>query len=357
MSMHRPTRPRWRALPALLVASVSVAACAGVLGIKKRDASHPFEHHKHLAAGIGCLQCHSNIEKETDQGPPDIPTAKTCLGCHSKPHDTHECGDCHGVASTRAAVVAARDHLKFTHQKHLGRLKSQCVPCHVSAGSADATTLRPTMANCFACHQHRDQWRGRDCESCHHDLASENVRPDSHIVHEGDWVREHGVRAAATRDLCATCHNETFCTNCHGGKTVPALPWRLNPENPSFDRLHAAGFFTRHPEESRANPGMCTTCHADSFCRECHEDKHVSATSPGARNPHPVGWVKAQGGEHGRQARLDPNSCAACHGGAGESLCVGCHRVGGPGGSPHGAGFKSNRDKVRDDPCRKCHAG
>jgi len=43
-------------------------------------------------------------------------------------------------------------------------------------------------------------------------------------------------------------------------------------------------------------------------------------------------------------------SCAGCHGGAGEQLCVGCHKVGGPGGNPHGAGFASHKDKRRDVP-------
>jgi hypothetical protein len=60
---------------------------------------------------------------------------------------------------------------------------------------------------------------------------------------------------------------------------------------------------------------------------------------------------------HGVQARLDPFSCASCHGGAGEQLCVDCHRVGGPGGNPHGRGFTSNKDKILDVPCRFCHAG
>jgi hypothetical protein len=65
--------------------------------------------------------------------------------------------------------------------------------------------------------------------------------------------------------------------------------------------------------------------------------------------------VRARGGEHGRAARMDPGACATCHGGAGEALCVGCHRVGGPGGNPHGAGFSSALDARRDQPCRQCH--
>jgi hypothetical protein len=54
-------------------------------------------------------------------------------------------------------------------------------------------------------------------------------------------------------------------------------------------------------------------------------------------------------------ARIDPASCASCHGGAGEQLCVNCHKVGGPGGNIHGPGFSSIKSKTRDVPCRQCH--
>jgi hypothetical protein len=45
--------------------------------------------------------------------------------------------------------------------------------------------------------------------------------------------------------------------------------------------------------------------------------------------------------------------CATCHGGAGEALSVGCHKVGDSGGNPH-AGFNSRRPKTQR-PCRLCH--
>jgi hypothetical protein len=162
------------------------------------------------------------------------------------------------------------------------------------------------------------------------------------------------VRAAAARDLCATCHSERFCDGCHG-KTVPALPTWLSFDTPSLSGLHRAGFRSRHAEEARAQPGLCATCHTEQSCRDCHERLHVA--SGGSRgNPHPAGWLSSNGGEHGLAARIDPGSCASCHGGAGEALCIGCHRVGGPGGNPHGPGFSSRKDKNRDVPCRSCHA-
>lgn len=339
----------------LLLLSIALAACASVLGIKPKEPSHPFEHRKHALAGINCLECHTAIQRAGDQGPLHLPTTAKCVSCHAKPHDTHDCANCHGQRHTREEAELARTHLTFAHERHLKPLDGQCVPCHTAAGMTDQRTMRPGMAQCFGCHQHKDQWSANDCESCHVDLPAEHVRPSSHVIHEGDFLREHGVRAASSRELCATCHAENFCASCHG-VTVPALPWRLAFDKPRMQGLHRAGFRLRHADESRANPGLCTTCHRqERFCADCHAERHVGA-APGSLSPHPPGWVRARGGEHGREARMDPGSCASCHGGQGEALCVGCHRVGGPGGNPHGRGFASALDKMRDQPCRLCHA-
>lgn len=338
----------------VLVLALALAACAGVLGIKPKSPEHPFEHHKHTSAGIACLECHQGIMHAGETGPLHLPETQKCVGCHARPHDARPCGSCHGMGHTRQESQLARDHLRFGHDRHVPRLSGQCVPCHAAAGKAEAASMRPPMAQCFGCHAHADQWKTRDCESCHVDLPAEMARPASHVVHEGDFVREHGVRAASARDLCATCHGEPFCASCHG-VTVAALPWKLAFDKPSLTGLHRAGFRLRHADEARASPGLCTTCHAqERFCSDCHADKRVGALANG-RNPHPAGWVRARGGEHGRAARMDPGSCASCHGGAGEQMCVGCHRVGGPGGNPHGRGFASALDKTRNDPCRQCH--
>lgn len=353
------TMTRWLTL---LVLTSMLAACAGILGIKPRDPQHPFEHRAHSIAGVACVECHAGMSHAGETGPLHLPETAKCVSCHTKPHETHACEGCHGSAHTRDEATLAREHLRFTHEKHLPSVGGQCVDCHGAAGKIDQASMRPKMAECFTCHQHKDQWQSRDCEGCHVDLPSEHVTPSSHIVHEGDFMREHGVRAASSRQLCATCHSESQCAGCHG-MTTAALPWKLEFDKPSLSGLHRAGFKQRHNDEARANPGLCTTCHGDGkFCADCHAKKHVGGGGGGAggsqgafNSPHPPGWVRARGGEHGREARLDPSSCASCHGGRGEALCVGCHSVGGPGGNPHGRGFVSALDKRRDSPCRECH--
>ena len=146
--------------------------------------------------------------------------------------------------------------------------------------------MLPPMAACLGCHHHEKQFAVRDCEGCHVDLPAERIRPESHVVHEGDFVREHGVRAASARDLCATCHSERFCSSCHG-VTTPGLPARLAFDKPALGGLHRAGFKSRHKEEARGQPGLCTTCHSEDSCRACHSRENVGATGKPGRSPHP----------------------------------------------------------------------
>jgi hypothetical protein len=211
------------------------------------------------------------------------------------------------------------------------------------------------MATCLGCHQHEEQFTPERCDTCHVDLQTEGVVPESHIVHEGDWLREHGVRAAAAADLCMACHSQRSCASCHG-KTTAALPARIAFDDPMRPTIHRAGFRSRHAEEAHAAPGTCSACHEPTSCKTCHDREGVSATEMGARNPHGPGWIGIGPGdnEHGRAARRDPASCAACHSGPGEQLCVSCHRIGGIGGNPHPPGWTSHQP-MSALPCRSCH--
>jgi hypothetical protein len=341
-------------LTMVMLLAVSLAACAGLLGIRHESTSRPFEHREHILKGINCVECHVGVDVAGEGGSLHFPPDATCRGCHQKPHDERSCQGCHGEPYVRQAVELARTQLRFTHSSHILAAKGDCVHCHGEVTETRPDAVLPKMATCFGCHEHRDEWTLRSCDGCHVDLVAESTPPDDHIVHDGDWIREHGTRAASARDLCATCHSERECASCHGVGTVPVLPARLAFDDARLPGLHRAGFAARHSDEARADPGLCTTCHTESSCIDCHTRENV-APGTTTRSPHPPGWLTTSGGDHGPQARMDPTSCAGCHGGAGEQLCIGCHRVGGPGGNPHGPGFASARDEHRDLPCRLCH--
>jgi hypothetical protein len=334
-----------------LAAAVSVAACASVLGLR-RAGHRPFEHRAHVLQGISCLQCHAGIPSAGDTGPLHLPTTKKCISCHEQPHDARECSNCHGAEFTTHDLLEAREHLRFSHARHQDIVQAgRCVRCHGGVAD-DASLLRPKMGECLSCHQHKDQFQVRDCEACHVDLPAEMTRPESHMIHEGTFLEEHGSAASAASDLCATCHKQSFCTSCHG-QTVPGLPSRMAFDDPMRLGMHRAGFAARHTLEAQAQPGLCFTCHSEQSCSDCHTSQGLAGGT--APNPHPPGWVGLLGAnEHGRAARRDPAACAACHSGAGEMLCVSCHAVGGVGGNPHPMGWSSDRS-LKELPCRLCH--
>ncbi|MBX3157705.1 MAG: hypothetical protein KF773_17170 [Deltaproteobacteria bacterium] len=333
----------------LALACIALAACAGVLGLRRSSLPEVFPHRAHVVAGVSCTRCHAGVDVP---GPAlHLPDDAVCTSCHTRPHDTRSCAGCHASRTAVAELVEARAHLRFDHARHAGATRGNCMRCH-DAVAGDAARLRPPMATCFRCHDEaRD---ARKCETCHRDLADEGALPASHLAHDGDWIREHGARAASSGDLCATCHDrESFCASCHG-RTAPVLPAATRFGDPQRQSLHRAGFAARHALEARSDPGACTTCHAPDRCASCHTAKGVAGDGRGT--PHGAGWVGPTASEnrHGREARRDPASCAACHGGAGEKLCVTCHAVGGVGGNPHPPGW-SSRQPLTAMPCRMCH--
>ena len=330
-------------------ALVVLAACAGILGLAHGGPA-AFPHRKHVLAGVTCTTCHAGLG--SGGAALHIPADATCLTCHAKPHDTHPCLGCHAAEGALADLADARDHLLFDHGSHVATTKGDCMRCHVGIAEGDAH-LRPPMATCFKCHAHDAERDARKCDACHRGLEDAKLLPQSHLAHDGDWLREHGTRAASSGDLCQSCHKEKFCAECHGAN-VAVLPATLHFADPFAPSVHRAGFTARHALEARAEPGACTTCHSPARCESCHLAKGIAGN--GRRSPHPPGWVGlgATSNEHGREARRDPVACAGCHDGAGQALCIGCHKVGGVGGNPHPAGW-SSRLPLSALPCRLCH--
>jgi hypothetical protein len=338
--------PRGRVLQALVGSLLVLAAgaCAHILGI--REVPRSFEHRAHVLEGIPCVRCHA-VEEAGEIGELHLPDNASCGECHEDPHDPRPCLDCHTDPVARGRAADNKQHILFRHDLHLQRKPGECVRCHTGiAGRADS--LAAPMAGCFGCHAHADQFQVGKCDDCHVDLHTEGSAPMTHLVHDLDFERRHGIQASSSSEVCSSCHRDRFCASCHG-VTVPALPSRLALHDPSTPSVHRAGFLSRHSNEARTQTGLCSTCHAPSFCGDCHQDRGIGAGAGGA-SPHSRNWLE----RHGPEARRDPMACASCHGGAGEALCVGCHKVGGAGGSVHPAGWSSRKQRT-DQPCRRCH--
>jgi hypothetical protein len=139
-----------------------------------------------------------------------------CASCHAK----RFCADCHtGDRVTRRYHVA---NFVSTHAPQAYRRETECSSCH------------STEAFCRDCHRQTGL------------AATANTR--STVFHNAQalWLLQHGRAARQDLKSCATCHQQTYCMQCHSD-----LGSRNNPHGPGFDAARMAS----------KNPQICLYCH------------------------------------------------------------------------------------------------
>lgn len=139
-----------------------------------------------------------------------------CAGCHSQSY----CSDCH--AGERAGRRYHPANFLATHAPQAYGRETDCTSCH------------STEAFCRSCHRQAGL------------AAKTNAR--STVFHNAQplWLLQHGRAARQDLNACATCHQQTYCMQCHS-----QLGSRINPHGPGFDAARVAS----------KNPQMCLMCH------------------------------------------------------------------------------------------------
>ncbi len=344
---------------ALLVAgaALSLTACASLIGVfvDRRDQIRA-PHDRHKKADVDCATCHETIFDAKDLTTQDLPKEKVCLGCHKKEKESGNCGFCHTRPDKPETFARVERELKVNHTEHIERVKEDCTQCHKELPqTVRKEGIAPPMAGCLGCHNHQEDWNAGRCETCHLDLTRYPLKPLAEFSHKGDWLRDHKLEARAAPQMCSNCHEQSFCSQCHN-KTEGLRVDLVIPERTDRSFIHRNDFLSRHSVEAVADPAKCERCHGTDFCQSCHLKNGLVPGAADGLNPHPRGF--GMGAEHGRQARQDITSCAACHDQGAASICVKCHQVGGVGGNPHPPSYTLRHPKEeigKNAMCRVCH--
>lgn len=344
---------------ALLLLSLSglfaLSACATfVMGTEKP--SIIFSHERHLKLDMDCDVCHATVASSTSDITTNLPSESDCLFCHQVWKDNGECAKCHvDPQNPRTHVVEKADYINHSHAQHMDIVESDCTVCHVDIRKSKRASDRnvPPMEACLDCHNHNDNFNDLSCMTCHRTLRNTDWRPLARFDHGPNWMDRHQIAGRERADLCAQCHDINYCGECHmtNDKFPPSFVY---PEKVDSSFIHRDDWLSHHGLDARFEGDSCIRCHASNFCRDCHR---LSGLNPELRpfedgrldNPHPQGWQL----DHGRYARREIQTCAACHSGKADSNCVDCHGFGGF--NPHPPGFQTSLSKTKDKVCRICH--
>ena len=111
------------------------------------------------------------------------------------------------------------------------------------------------------------------CSECHTtDIAKGALKPYASFDHTATFVKDHRNQANQDSGTCATCHAQSFCTDCHGGK-VPMKPAFKLSDSPDRLAPHRGDFMTLHRIEGKLDPSSCYKCHGranNEKCLACH---------------------------------------------------------------------------------------
>jgi len=218
-----------------------------------------------------------------------------------------------------------------------------------------------------------------ECNECHRES---NVTPN----HLSGWNREHALLASREGTNCASCHDQSYCADCHLGGGVDAGLHVSNVRGPDTKpRSHRSDFRELHPIAAKDSPRSCERCHPARFCSDCHSryqpedlqfeshrrqfsDIRISEVGPGhggfspasCASCHPKGVLPTHEWSpgHAREAKRNLSACQSCH--ADGTTCLKCHSARtGIKVNPHPdnwGSIKGNLDRAAGKrTCVKCH--
>ncbi|MCF6178786.1 MAG: cytochrome C [Geopsychrobacter sp.] len=251
----------------------------------------------------------------------------------------------------------------FNHTEHLTYLdEADCATCHIE----NAPEIVPADAVCLKCH---DQG-----------FVDSVVKP-SPRTHGLNWPTNHRPFAKSKKIDCSACHQQSFCLDCHKSGFADEMGDLGN----NMINVHRGEFQVSHPIAARTNPQLCVSCHEPDFCSECHarfapadlavksHRRGWSDLSAGSSGPAHETFTTSQcqnchtnsvvfngnwSGTHAREARKNLATCQACH--PQGDICLKCHSArSGLRINPHPKDWDDISGRLNrasgGKTCRRCH--
>jgi hypothetical protein len=262
----------------------------------------------------------------------------------------------------------------FDHDAHLTYLPdAPCSTCHMD-GEKDPVVLDgpssiiPDQAACLNCH---DQ------------AFIDEVEFPGLKTHGPVWALNHRPFAKGNTYDCYACHQQFDCLECHKSGFADEMGDFGN----NMINVHRSDFHVTHPIAARTDPQLCSSCHENRFCVDCHDNfapadlavlSHRRGFTSGTLDGFHAFFTPEQcsschndpetgqtvlpshewSSQHAREARKNLASCQACHP-EGE-VCLQCHSARtGLMVSPHPSDWddiKGRLARASDGrTCRRCH--
>jgi hypothetical protein len=343
-----------------IVAIFSIGA-SNLIGTD-RSKEIKFSHKYHIKdGGLGCTDCHKDVDKSKAASDNLLPKMATCYTCHDE--KTTECNKCHVDTTNYKPFDNPEREFRYSHQFHLSKDSMDCTLCHQGLEEVDysfkAPKYLPNMDLCFGCHNNgmetskkeevkkinpKGMVASKKCESCHTDLS--NLKPKNHLASDFRKMHARYSRAGKFDNDCAVCHTESFCQSCHNG--TPLLPGKDLVSNATGDKsanaenfdgskkmvlqnMHSLNYIMTHAFEAKSKSTECYTCHnQQTFCNECHSGASENAINRKPKWHTPTGFTTigrgTGGGTHALYAKREIETCMICHDAqGGDPVCTMCH--------------------------------
>jgi hypothetical protein len=180
-----------------------------------REQPVPFSHEHHVRAlGIDCRYCHTGVEDSPFAG---LPSAKTCMTCHSQVWTNAEV-----LEPIRAAyrtgqpvhwtrVHALPHYVYFDHSIHVAKGVA-CTTCHGPVERMPLMIRQNSlhMIWCLECHRHPEKQIGDKAAVFESNWVAEPAGRPSFTPTRADLgekrVVEYHVKNAKKMTDCYTCH-------------------------------------------------------------------------------------------------------------------------------------------------------